>query len=51
MLLHVDAVAQKASDAPPGLAARVTRLAAAHAALPRPDAGRSIRQLTPPEGS
>jgi carnitine 3-dehydrogenase len=46
MLLHVDAAAQKASEAPAELAARVTRLAAAHASLPRPEgAGRAIRTL------
>jgi carnitine 3-dehydrogenase len=49
MLLHVDAAAQKAAEAPPELAARVARLAAAHAALARPAAaGRSIRQLAGP---
>jgi carnitine 3-dehydrogenase len=46
MLLHVDVGAQRAAVAPPEIADRVARLAAAHAALPRPDAaGASIRQV------
>jgi carnitine 3-dehydrogenase len=46
MLLHVDAKAQRASDAPAELAQRAGRIAQAHAALPRPErAGRSIHAL------
>jgi carnitine 3-dehydrogenase len=46
MLLHVDARAQRAAVAPPEIAGRVARIAAAHATLPRPDtAGASIRQV------
>jgi carnitine 3-dehydrogenase len=43
MLLHVDAATQRVAPAPPELLARVERIAAAHAALPRPErAGRAI---------
>jgi carnitine 3-dehydrogenase len=44
MLLHVDAGSQRVAPAPPALLARLDRIAAAHAALPRPErAGRAIR--------
>jgi carnitine 3-dehydrogenase len=44
MLLHVDAATQRVAPAPPELVARLERIAAAHASLPRPErAGRSIR--------
>jgi carnitine 3-dehydrogenase len=43
MLLHVDAHAQRAADAPPELRERLERIAEAHAVLPQPErAGRSI---------
>jgi carnitine 3-dehydrogenase len=43
MLLHVDTAAGRASAADPALLGRIERIAAAHAALPRPDrAGRAI---------
>ncbi len=46
MLLHVDATAQRSAPAPPEIAARLARIAAAHAALPRPErAGRAIRSV------
>jgi carnitine 3-dehydrogenase len=48
MLLHVDADAQRAAPAPPEIADRLVRIAAAHAALPRPErAGRAIRAVEP----
>ena len=43
MLLHVDTRTERASAADPALLGRIKALAAAHAALPRPErAGRSI---------
>ena len=43
MLLHVDTAAERVAPAPPELLERLARIAAAHAALPRPErAGRSI---------
>jgi carnitine 3-dehydrogenase len=43
MLLHVDTQAERAAPAAPELLARIERIAAAHAELPRPDrAGRAI---------
>ena len=46
MLLHVDAAAQRSAPAPPEIAARLARIASAHAALPRPErAGRAIRSV------
>ena len=46
MLLHVDATTQRTSPAPPEIAGRLARIAAAHAALPRPErAGRAIRPV------
>jgi carnitine 3-dehydrogenase len=47
MLLHVDAEADRVRPAAPELLARITRIAAAHAALPRPErAGRAIGDVT-----
>jgi carnitine 3-dehydrogenase len=44
MLLHVDAEAQRATPAPPEIADRATRVAHAHASLPRPERlGHGIR--------
>jgi carnitine 3-dehydrogenase / betainyl-CoA thioesterase len=43
MLLHVDTATERTSPADPALLARVERIAAAHAGLPRPErAGRAI---------
>ena len=43
MLLHVDTSAERVAPAPPELLARLDEIAAAHAALPRPErAGRAI---------
>ena len=43
LLLHVDAGSQRVAPAPPELLARLERIAAAHASLPRPErAGRAI---------
>jgi carnitine 3-dehydrogenase len=43
LFLHVDTVARRAAPAGPAVLARVQRIAAAHAALPRPErAGRAI---------
>ena len=43
MLLHVDTAAERVAPAPPELLARLDEIAAAHAALPRPErAGRAI---------
>jgi carnitine 3-dehydrogenase len=48
MLLHVEAAAQRAAAAPPEIAGRLARIAAAHAALPHPErAGRAIRPVEP----
>jgi carnitine 3-dehydrogenase len=47
MLVHVDTASRRAAPAPEALRARLTRIASAHAVLPRPEsAGRAIRQLT-----
>ncbi len=46
MLVHVDAAAQRSAPAPPEISERLARIAAAHAALPRPErAGRAIRPV------
>ena len=51
MLLHVDAKSGRTCPALPEVRAKLERLRAAHAALPRPrDAGRAIGMQTPPDG-
>ena len=48
MLLHVDAASGRAAPAAPAVLERVARIAAAHAALPRPErAGRAIGPAGP----
>ena len=48
MLLHVEAASGRAAPAPAPVLERVARIAAAHAALPRPErAGRSIARVSP----
>ena len=49
MLLHVDTAAERAAPARPEVLVRLDRIAAAHAALPRPErAGRAIRPPAAP---
>jgi carnitine 3-dehydrogenase len=52
LLLHVDTAEGRASTASAEVLDRISRIAAAHAALPQPEgAGRAIRRPTPPRPS